>query len=360
MNRHKFSLILLVLTLAFIYWLPRYTTPVTAQSSSAWEPQIAIVWPHDGQGNATSVTDARMVNVSVWPRNQVSCLDRPTNVGLYMTRNNAPAVLQESGELVLRTVNGVRFPSLEFNDIPVETADDSSIQHRFYADIADELSNVWVHAADARTIQPLSVQPDGYTTSGDANRAWIQIVYPHNAQGAFAPVERATFVNLATDLFQLNRLGQRLSARPDDTANLNLLVAQGNQSLSRSSISPVKSTYTFGNNSYPRWDFNDIPVQPGQQFHFMIGNTGSGGSSSIWTHAEDARTIIPQPDAPAPCLGPTGEPTAVPSSTPAAPSTAVPSSTPSAPSTAVPSSTATTAPSLPATATPEPYPYPYP
>lgn len=54
--------------------------------------------------------------------------------------------------------------------------------------------------------------------------------------------------------------------------------------------------------TYPRWVVTDFPVRPDQQCHFlvMIGALGQPGASdpTIWTHAADARTILPRPQVP--------------------------------------------------------------
>src|SRR5581483_1264791 len=91
-----------------------------ADSSAAWAPEIAIVWPHDLQGRPTSVSGSQLVNVSVWPMNQVSC-DRGSNppIDLFRARNSEPASsIGIAPRLIQRTLGGVRFPSEEFENVP--------------------------------------------------------------------------------------------------------------------------------------------------------------------------------------------------------------------------------------------------
>ena len=58
---------------------------------------------------------------------------------------------------------------------------------------------------------------------------------------------------------------------------------------------------------FPRWVFNDVPVQPGQPYHFVSAAPGIGFKSvypysTIWTHAADSAIYAPAPSAPPACL----------------------------------------------------------
>jgi hypothetical protein len=149
----------------------------------------------------------------------------------------------------------------------------------------------------------------------------IQVVFPHDAQGRQQPVSQAPLVNVAVDIFQH---GTTLSVRPDFlqavpsrySVSLGLQIATGNGPLqsdvsaSGASIVPQQTSSDIGGQQYPRWVFNDVPVQPGQQYHFMailaglLGNAVTTGNqfSTIWTHAADARTYLPSPQAPPACV----------------------------------------------------------
>jgi hypothetical protein len=284
-------------------------TPTPYPDVILWDTQIAIVWPHDGQGNPTDVAHSRAVNVSVWPRNQVYCTLHP-NEGLggvrdfYLgvARDNEPLEqLEDRGELILRTVNGVTFPSVEFNNVPADLAANPSSKYRFVLEAA--WSNIWVHGADPRTIFPHPVVPTGYR-EWVSPEARIQIVWPHGEEGRFAPVEEATLVNVAIDIFHHGTLKSApLDYEPD---GLHISVAEGNDLPRRADPGPAqKVTYTANGQTFPRWVFNDVPVKPGQQYHFMASvfqGKISYPYTTIWTHAADARTFLPHPEVPPPCL----------------------------------------------------------
>ncbi len=310
--------------------------------SENWEPQVAIVWPHDGAGNATSVTGARAVNVSVWPRNYVGCSTIPLTLRLYVARNNNPArQVPVEGRRVMRTVNGSTFPSIEFNDIPVESATDPNVQYRFYVDaeggplvperVSQRFSNLWVHAADARTVQPQPVRPVGFTqgAAGGPYDAWIQIVFPHDAAGQPASTESAPFVNVAADVFARSNQAPYNSVPYDAMPALDLLVAEENQSFRPALGVVAKEGYPLGDQSsvlVPRAVFNDVPARPGKAMQFMVVERQGRALSSVWTHAADARTYLPEPSVPPPCSN-SGPPTPTPlppTATPRASATPVP------------------------------------
>lgn len=130
--------------------------------SPVWQPQIAIVWPHDGGGNAVPAEQSTLVNVSVWPRNQVECDDqRASRFRLLIAVGNEPAeVLGEPDVTTYRRMEGGAFPSLEFNDILANLRDEPGARYAFVVYGEETLThpdfagNVWVHAADARTMLP--------------------------------------------------------------------------------------------------------------------------------------------------------------------------------------------------------------
>jgi hypothetical protein len=293
-----------------------------AQSSPfAWNPKIAIVWPQDGQGHQTSVQQARAVNVSVWPTNQATCAPPDLPVTLYVAEGNNPGdLVGVQPQYVRRTIDGSSFPSAEFDAIPADIASNPNARYGLVAgDGGSFLSNVWVHIADPRTLYPRPLVPTGVATGtlSDLDLR-IQVVWPHDAQGRYAPPDRATFVNVAVDIFQH---GTTLSApadypRPqDDAFGPYLAVAEDNRPLhlpdfsSATADRPEKraqeTTYAVDGAAFPRWVFNDVPVQPGHQYHFLalMGSTRAAPRihPTIWTHAADARTILPAPQVPPSC-----------------------------------------------------------
>lgn len=94
---------------------------VADDNQQAWEfSRVSIVWPHDESGAERPVAEATRVNVSVWPAGQVRCAESTTEhpgVLLGVARDNEFAgILSPPDAMVLRTVDGVTFPSLEYND----------------------------------------------------------------------------------------------------------------------------------------------------------------------------------------------------------------------------------------------------
>lgn len=142
--------------------------PVMSSSAApTWSgARIAIVYPHDAEGHAVPVERAPLVNVSVWPGpdGQVSCTDPPNPMPLFMAKNNEVArPVRMNGQMILRTINGVTFPSIEYNNIPVDLPTDPSAKYSFYAGYVGA-SNVWVHAADPRSYAPQQVVPTSVDT----------------------------------------------------------------------------------------------------------------------------------------------------------------------------------------------------
>jgi hypothetical protein len=222
-----------------------------------------------------------------------------------MAKNNEPAVpIPIEGQLHLHAFAGGSFPSLEFNDVPVNLTVNAQDRYTFMAGNYSPASNVWVHAADPRTYFPHVTEPVGTGTPlpGQLD-ARIQIVFPHNSAGHPALVEQATFVNIAVDIFLHGTLlSVPVDFQPDGVA---LEEAVGNRPYAEIRRNGQKVTYIANEQTYPRWVFNDIPVHPDQQYHFLAFVAGEkilSPYSSIWTHAADARTIQPAPTVPPPCV----------------------------------------------------------
>jgi hypothetical protein len=53
---------------------------------------------------------------------------------------------------------------------------------------------------------------------------------------------------------------------------------------------------------FTQWDFNDVDVSaakdPGNKYYLRLSIDGYASHSNIWSHGEDARTFVPQPDLP--------------------------------------------------------------
>jgi hypothetical protein len=268
---------------------------------------ISIVFPDIGKTDPASLSQSRAVNISVWPYTAQSCNQMPQELPvLWRARNNEPAKpLTAKPELISRYADGYRFPSLEYNNISADLSADPTAKYSFFVDWN---SNVWVHAADPRTILPGQVVPTGLTEGSPQQLdARIQIVWPHDAQGREAPVAQATFVNIGIDLFEHETLR---SVRPDDSTYgpVLLYIAAENQVIhsylnpDQSSVQAGKTTYTTNGQVFPRWVFNNVPVDPGKRYHFLASALSPVKAvttfPTIWTHAADVRTFLPKPKAP--------------------------------------------------------------
>jgi hypothetical protein len=153
---------------------------------------------------------------------------------------------------------------------------------------------------------PAEISQNAAPTSVDTR---IQIAYPHDKSGNFAGLETATLVNVAVDIFEhgtLNSVPLTYNAGP-----ILLYIAEANYpiALARAETGSVATVamanlepYTAANGTkYPRWVFNNVMVEPGKQYHYMVRVQGVETFPSIWTHATDVRTYLPNPPVPPAC-----------------------------------------------------------
>jgi hypothetical protein len=125
-------------------------------------------------------------------------------------------------------------------------------------------------------------------------RAKIEVVWPHDE----APVREATQANITAYLMAVDanrpppcdweptvRLWQALNAGPARP------IAVGE-----------KRMLVTGGRSFPVWDFNDIDVSaardPSNKLSFYVTVDDVRTYHNVWVHAQDARTILAQPDIP--------------------------------------------------------------
>lgn len=127
---------------------PAADVPTGVSAITQADAKIEIVWPH---GNAP-VTQARKVNMTamLFQRGTLIGAGEAVNPGLRLYR----ALDSEPGEFV---ANGTRRitptgPVWDFNDVDVDPA--RKQYFHVQVDGLDAHSNVWSHAADARTIFP--------------------------------------------------------------------------------------------------------------------------------------------------------------------------------------------------------------
>jgi hypothetical protein len=121
-------------------------------------------------------------------------------------------------------------------------------------------------------------------------------------------VDRATLVNVAVDIFEhgsLNSVPLNYNAGP-----IVLYIAEANYAMApaRSDAGSTSTVavanpepYRVGETQYPRWVFNNVIVEPGKQYHYLVRVQGVETFPTIWTHATDVRTYLPNPTLPPAC-----------------------------------------------------------
>lgn len=165
-------------------------------------------------------------------------------------------------------------------------------------------------AVDARTYLPNPIAPSGFSENAVLAQVdtRIQIVYPHDRQMNYATLDKATLVNVAVDIFEHGTLK---SVPVDFKGGLIILYiaeANGPMGLAQADgggISIVATAnlepYKIGDVTYPRWVFNNVKVEPGKQYHYLVRVQSLETFPTIWTHSLDVRTYLPNPVAPPAC-----------------------------------------------------------
>lgn len=269
--------------------------PVTG-ASEAFDGLIEVVWPHSGQPG----TDTDKVNIGVYlfspqgTKREVPCgFDPPLE--LWVAENNRPAQLVK--RITARTWNWSP-ATWHFNDVDVQAAQNPSNRMYFFLKTEDGLdfrTNVWAHAADARTFFPQQ-RPVRSAQAQEPNAvdAVIQIVWPHGD----LPVDQATRVNVSANLF-VHGTDTSVPATWDPEV---ILYRSLNNGVSQPVATGEKRLVTEGSLVYPVWDFNDVDVSqardPQNKYYFRLEVEGVETHSTIWAHGADARTYFPQPDVP--------------------------------------------------------------
>lgn len=286
-----------------------------AQPVTDWS-QIAIVWPHDLKGQYAPVGQSSQVNISVWPRTAVACT-QTTDVTLWMSKNNEPAQpLSISPQIIHRVVNGVNFPSLEFNNIPADLVTDPSAIYHFVVVGSSTFSNVWTHAsipqAEISSVTPLNfVETDELELIKTGIDARIEKVSIYNADGKSVSFEQATRVDLVSGFFLHNTLNSTGAPNTNYGGPL-LLVAEGNEPLrshpdefgkERFGTLDYMTHSSGGRIWFPQIIYKNISVEPQKSYQFALGGFDSPPMySSFWTLASDIRTNLPSPIIPPSCV----------------------------------------------------------
>ena len=307
----------LALVLSLLLYPAQPAEAAPPSQAPAVDAKIQIVWPHDAQGIVAPVDTAPLVNVEVYlfergTLNPVSC-DFANKVTLRWSTNEVtrggvvlvPAHEERSavGQRVIRTEAGKTFPAWVFNDVPVHAG-----KTYFFLEVegVNARTNAWAHSADPRTILPYGVAPTGVQTQPPgALDALIQIVWPHDTNGDFQPVERAPLANIGVDL-ALHPVNPPSYAWSSVGFEVNQPVRLL-RALNSGYLEPVKAAdqvlnMTGGDRAWPRWIFNDVDVSaardPQNKYYFAVQADGVETHTTIWTHGADARTYFPQKDIP--------------------------------------------------------------
>jgi hypothetical protein len=280
---------------------------IPAPTSSAAHPapmqaKIEIVWPH---GDA-AVRDANFANITAYliaagEKTPPPCAWQPT-VRLWAAAGSDPARAVAVGQKRMITLEGNTFPVWDFNDVDVSAARDSTSKLSFFATVdgMEAAHNVWVHAADARTIFPRADVPAEVTHARPASLdARIEIVWPHDN----LPTEQATLANISVYLFEA---GTRRALAPgmDWSPMVRLhwsLNADSEAVASGSGRIGIPRLATEDGLRFLAWDFNDVDVSAAQdtlnRLYFWVTVDGVTTATNIWAHGSDARTILPQAEA---------------------------------------------------------------
>ncbi len=264
------------------------------------DARIEVLWPHGFAG----IDQAQLANLGIRlfvPRSlqPPACGWRP-KVQLWRALDNEPAEPVETADQ--RTVDGQPFPYWEANDVDVAPARDVTRKIYFLVVVegVDTATSVWAHAADARTYLPEQVVPSGLATAVvEEVDARIQIVWPHDEQGAEAAVDRAPLANVAVTLF---KHGTRLAVPPSWSGRLTLYGAWNAEVARVVSAAPLVTTRQAGVITYPVWEFNDVPVararDAGSKLYLWAVAEGVKSYPAIWAHGVDSRTLFPAKDEP--------------------------------------------------------------
>lgn len=268
--------------------------------------KIEIVWPHGG----ATVREAELANITAYLINGSGigggsgmdappCAWEPT-VRLWSALNNEPARPSAIGSKRMFSVGGRTYPVWDFNDVDVSAARDPANKLTFLVTVdgVTTLSNIWAHAADARTIFPQTDVPVGVLDAApEAVDARIQIVWPHDN----LPIAEATRGNVTAYLFAAgtaHALAPESRWRP--TVRLHWSVNSEPERVGSAIIGMPRTVATSTGLQFLAWDFNDVDISaardPLNRMYFWITVDDVVTYSTVWAHGMDARTIFPQID----------------------------------------------------------------
>jgi hypothetical protein len=289
--------------------IPSPTAPATATPTpAAVRAKIEIVWPHGG----VSVAEAERANITVYLLagdgtgaartllDSAPCAWTPT-VRLWAAENNEPARQVGIGQKRMVRSGGRVYPVWDFNDVDVSSAKDPANKIAFSATVdgVRTLSNVWTHAADARTLFPQQDVPtDATRFPPRAVDARIQIVWPHDN----LPPQQAQRANVTAYLLAAGTM-QAIAPGSSWSPAVRLHWSLNNEperAPGAGIIGAPRAMQGANGVRFIAWDFNDIDVSSANdslnRLTFWVSVDGTATYSNYWAHAVDARTLFPQPD----------------------------------------------------------------
>jgi hypothetical protein len=230
------------------------------------------------------------------------CDWEPT-VRLWAALNSQPARPIAVGQKRIIATGGRRFPAWDFNDVDVSAARDAANKLTFFVTVdgVKTLHNIWVHAADARTIFPQPDVPAGVVTGQpEAVDARIEVVWPHDN----LPVDKATLANITGYLFQ-SETRDAIPPHLEWSPTLRL-----HQSRNADTETPLAvdsapigvSRVITGENglSFMAWDFDNVDVSAAQdplnKLYFWLEADDIATYPNVWAHGANTPTIFPQTD----------------------------------------------------------------
>ncbi|MFN8499471.1 MAG: hypothetical protein U0641_16600 [Anaerolineae bacterium] len=264
------------------------------------DAKVEIVWPH----NNAPVSAADKVNITAYlfQAGGLTPVDPGfgNNVQLWRALNSDPAQPVGGGSKRMIDVNGKQVPVWDFNDIDVSAAKDPANKYYFFVTVdgAPSQYSVWSHGADGRTILPQPVLPTATKKNPKAVDARVSVVWPHDKSGNQQGVTGADLANVTVRVFEQGNT----NSVPTSFNNGVRLLRSVNNGPFEVIGTGQKSSSNEGGVDHPVWTFNDVDVSaarnPANKVYFSVAVDGLPSHTTVWSHASDARSYVPNPDAP--------------------------------------------------------------
>jgi hypothetical protein len=282
---------------------PPTATLVPKATPETIRAKIEVVWPHDG----ADVREANLANITAYliseTGNEAPPCDWEPTVRLWVAQNSQPARPIAVAEKRMIATGGRRFPAWDFNDVDVSAARDPANKLTFFVTVdgVQTLHNVWVHAADARTIFPQLDIPAGVVSGQpEAVDARIEVVWPHDD----LPVAEATLANITGFLFDS---GTKQAIPPDlgwsPAVRLHRSQNVETETVEAAQTAPIGASRVITSENgvaFLAWDFDNIDVSSAQdslnKIYFWLSVDDEVSYPNVWAHGANTPTIFPQTD----------------------------------------------------------------